>query len=594
MRKFQIAGLLVLLFIPLDIILSQTYTFREVWSDHFERSASKPDSVCAVDPEKWDFEDGYVRNNELQYYTRDTANVRERNGNLEIVVRKQNMGGMQYTSGSVITHGRKNIVYGKIEGRFKMSNGKGFWQCFWTLGSNYTEVWWPRCGEIDIFEHINSEGNVHCTAHFANALGLRTSVGGTPPVVDVTKWNTYSIEWTPTTITWFIADSLNENKRQVHQMAIGAVTVNSREEFHLPHYVLINFPIGGTWPGNPDASTPLPSTMYCDYVKFYEYVPVTVPAITYVLVNPATVASLPMNRTLQLKAQIIPYIAANKDLSWQSSNPLVATVNSEGLVRGVGVGTATITATSVADATKKSTSTVTVIDANGHNFIANPGFELDNAEVQKPVGWSEWSPKTPSSVDSAKVVTGNPHSGTYYCRMFGKAPYQAMTFQTVKNMPTGTYTLKGWFRSSGGQPWAAMSIKNHGGNELFAPLTSAMNNWTQLSINNIEITTGTCEVDIYSDAAANQWIEFDDIELTLNPLPAGISDQNSDYISVYPNVVTNNLLNISTSGLNNCKVSITGINGQLRYSDRLNYSKSTINTSFLRQRYVPGSCKQRN
>ncbi len=245
---------------------TNSQTFKLVWSDEFNGTGTP-------DPSKWDYELGYIRNNELQYYTKSTDNARQFNGNLEITVRKEQIKGtkegkaetFEYSSGSVITLNKADWTYGKIEGRFKMPQGKGLWACFWTLGSNITEIGWPKCGEIDIFEHINSENLIHGTAHWANDSAKHVGKGGDSPKVDVTQWHNYSIVWTPGSIKWYVDDV------QFHEVSI-LDGVNSTQEFHKPHYILINLPIGGSWPGSPDATTVLPVTMYCDYIRVYETV----------------------------------------------------------------------------------------------------------------------------------------------------------------------------------------------------------------------------------------------------------------------------------------------------------------------------------
>jgi beta-glucanase (GH16 family) len=49
-------------------------------------------------------------------------------------------------------------------------------------------------------------------------------------------------------------------------------SINSTEEFHKPHYIILNLAIGGAWPKNPDATTVFPDTMYVDYVRVYQKV----------------------------------------------------------------------------------------------------------------------------------------------------------------------------------------------------------------------------------------------------------------------------------------------------------------------------------
>jgi beta-glucanase (GH16 family) len=239
---------------------ANSQNFKLVWSDEFNGKGA-PDSA------KWGYETGYVRNNELQYYTTSTKNARQHKGNLEITVRKKKTEGhkygtpasFDYTSGSIITRNKFHLTYGKIEGRFKIPTGQGMWACFWTLG---TIRGWPLCGEIDIFEHINSENIIHGTAHWADTTGKHTSKGNRIPI-DVTKWNTYSITWSPESIKWFVNDV------QFHELDISG-GINNTGAFHQPHYILVNLPIGGSWPGSPDDTTKIPATLYCDYIRVYQ------------------------------------------------------------------------------------------------------------------------------------------------------------------------------------------------------------------------------------------------------------------------------------------------------------------------------------
>lgn len=241
--------------------------YKMIWSDEFNGKGG-------LDSKKWDYELGYVRNNELQYYTKELKNICQKNGNLEITVVKEpnvimghkngESSNFNYSSGSIITLGKFDFTYGKIEGRFKIPQGKGLWGCFWTLGSNFPKIGWPLCGEIDIFEHINSETIVHGTAHWASDSIKHIGKGNDLKNVDVSLWHNYSIVWTPKSIKWFV------DEVQYHEIPI-ADNVNSTEEYHRPQYILVNLPIGGSWPGSPDATTVLPATMYCDYIRVYKF-----------------------------------------------------------------------------------------------------------------------------------------------------------------------------------------------------------------------------------------------------------------------------------------------------------------------------------
>lgn len=80
--------------------------------------------------------------------------------------------------------------------------------------------------------------------------------------------------------------------------------------------------------------------------------------VTSVSVTPTT-ASIAVAATRQLTASTLPSGAA-QNVTWSSSAPSIATVNSSGLVTGVAAGSAVITATSVSDPTKTATSAITV------------------------------------------------------------------------------------------------------------------------------------------------------------------------------------------------------------------------------------------
>ena len=228
--------------------------WKLVWSDEFNYSGLPDTSV-------WGNEVGFIRNNELQYYTnRRIENSRVADGNLLIVGRKEPYKSASYTSASLVTDGKKSWTYGKVEARIKLPRGQGLWPAFWMLGQNIHTVGWPECGEIDIMEHINNEDLLYGTLHWLNEKHV--SSGGTTSC-DVTKYHNYSIEWNKEAVSLF----LDGNKYWEINIKDG---INSTEEFHKPHYIILNLAIGGDWPKSPDMTTSFPDTMFVDYVRVYQ------------------------------------------------------------------------------------------------------------------------------------------------------------------------------------------------------------------------------------------------------------------------------------------------------------------------------------
>ncbi len=116
-----------------------------VWQDEFDYKGL-PDSS------KWNFDvggDGWG-NNELQYYTANRKdNARVKKGKLIIETHKENFEKNNYTSARLISKGKGDWKYGKIEVRAKLPKGLGTWPAIWMLAST-TPLKWPDDGEIDI------------------------------------------------------------------------------------------------------------------------------------------------------------------------------------------------------------------------------------------------------------------------------------------------------------------------------------------------------------------------------------------------------------------------------------------------------------
>src|SRR5690554_5540657 len=77
--------------------------WKLVWEDNFEVEGL-PDSKV------WSYEEGYIRNNEAQFYTKGRLeNARVEDGNLIIEARNDNWKDNKITSASLHTFGKKSI-----------------------------------------------------------------------------------------------------------------------------------------------------------------------------------------------------------------------------------------------------------------------------------------------------------------------------------------------------------------------------------------------------------------------------------------------------------------------------------------------------
>ena len=153
-----------------------------VWNDEF-------DGEGLPDPEKWNYEVGYERNNEAQYYTdKRVENVFQKDGALTIrtlkekypikgLPKSQGREFADYTSGAIETLGKASWQYGRVEVRAKLPKGKGIWPAIWMMGDNIRQVGWPGCGEIDIMEYVgHTPYTAHGTIHMRRKGGRRWDV----------------------------------------------------------------------------------------------------------------------------------------------------------------------------------------------------------------------------------------------------------------------------------------------------------------------------------------------------------------------------------------------------------------------------------
>lgn len=237
-----------------------------VWSDEFTQpDGSSPDStkwICELGAGGWG-------NNELQYYTARTNNVRIESGRLVIEARPESYSGANYTSARLKTQGKVSWAYGRIEARIKIPRTQGIWPAFWMLGTNITSVGWPTCGEIDIMENIGREPTqVHGTIHGpgysgGNGIGAAFSLPGNAPFAD--DFHDYAIEWTTNQIKWFV------DGQQYFTVTPASLPGGSAWVFSQPEFVILNVAVGGNWPGYPDGTTVFPQRMTVDYVRVYAF-----------------------------------------------------------------------------------------------------------------------------------------------------------------------------------------------------------------------------------------------------------------------------------------------------------------------------------
>lgn len=265
--------------------------YKLVWHDEFNKDGP-------LNPADWAFEQGFMRNQELQWYQPENAVCKD--GCLLIEARKeskpnpryvppgssggdsraarawQNRPTIEVTSASVTTRGKHSWLYGRFEIRAKIDTRAGSWPAFWMMG---TQGRWPACGEVDIMEY------------FGNAVLANVAWGGKPggaPAPNGATWNTarmplktlpanwadrfhiWRMDWDSKSIKLFLDD------KQVNEQDLSKTINTSRGRGVRDNpfvggemYLILNQAIGGQAGGDP-SHTEFPVRFLVDYVRVWQ------------------------------------------------------------------------------------------------------------------------------------------------------------------------------------------------------------------------------------------------------------------------------------------------------------------------------------
>jgi beta-glucanase (GH16 family) len=239
--------LLPFLLAQVQLVSSQDSTLAEdlLWSDEFDTNG-------APDPSVWSYDlgDGGWGNGEAQVYTSDPSNVNVTDGNLLMTVKKNEVTG-EFTSARIKTQGNVLFKYGTVQARIMLPNvADGLWPAFWTLGETYPEVGWPAAGELDIMEVGQGlaitdglvNNRVVSAAHwqYNGTYATYPAWFDSPEPLNGT-YHFFQMDWTPTLISTYV------DNNKIWEIDISPEACVDCEEFHQPHFMLLNIAVGGSF-----------------------------------------------------------------------------------------------------------------------------------------------------------------------------------------------------------------------------------------------------------------------------------------------------------------------------------------------------------
>jgi len=260
---------------PYDPVIPDRY--KLVWAEEF-RKPGKPDENI------WTFEEGFVRNRELQFYQSDNTIIKDGRlvieGRRELVANpshdphsdnwRENRQYAEYTSSSIRSDNGFTFQYGIMEVRARIDTSMGSWPAIWTLGQ---ERRWPENGELDIMEFYRING---IPTILANAAWKGD---GRQPIWDSEKipldhflerdpewpgkFHIWKMNWTEESIRIYL------NEKLLNEINLDEATYpDGFNPFRQPHHILLNLALGSN--GGDPSETDFPISYEVDYVRIYQ------------------------------------------------------------------------------------------------------------------------------------------------------------------------------------------------------------------------------------------------------------------------------------------------------------------------------------
>lgn len=264
--------------------------YRLLWHDEFNGSGAPNENM-------WRFEEGFQRNEEDQWYSKNNA-VQQGNA-LVITAKKERVknpnynpnatGGnswkqtreyAEYTSACIVAKGEYAFKYGRLEVRAKIPVSQGCWPAIWSTGNWYE---WPLGGEIDILEfykekiHANlcwgGDSRWNGTWNSKN-YSITNFTGKDPAWAD--KYHVWRMDWDEKFIRIYLDDellnetNLSTTKNKGAHGASGGGDINpfSNDLVGFGQCMMLNLAIGGI-NGRPIEAT-FPQEYRVDYVRVYQ------------------------------------------------------------------------------------------------------------------------------------------------------------------------------------------------------------------------------------------------------------------------------------------------------------------------------------
>ena len=171
-------------------------------------------------------------------------------------------------TGGVKSQGKFAFTYGKVECRALSNPWIGNFPAIWMMPEDKS-LGWPSCGEIDIWEVIDTEERSYHTihSHWTYDLGKKNNPQSSfNTAVKLDRYHTYGLEWDATSLKWYVDGKLvGTYTKSTDSSVLNQGQWPFDKHFHL----ILNQSVGnGAWAANADVNHVYETTF--DWIRVYQ------------------------------------------------------------------------------------------------------------------------------------------------------------------------------------------------------------------------------------------------------------------------------------------------------------------------------------
>ena len=237
-------------------------TWQLVFEDDFEGDSSTPDpkywSLAKKGDDRWN---RYMSESYNQAYQKD--------GYLYLFGMESDG---KYYCGGIETVEKYYFKYGQLKCRARfLRHPQGNHTGIWMMpqpGLSVPTQKWPKSGEIDIMEHLNSDDIVYETVHFWNDTDNSDDKQDKTASIDIEEFNTYGVIWDEESVSFTVNGDVKFTYKNENP---GNENFSYQYPFTEPFYIILSQSLGGegTWEG-PINNSQLPAIFQIDWIKVWQ------------------------------------------------------------------------------------------------------------------------------------------------------------------------------------------------------------------------------------------------------------------------------------------------------------------------------------